>query len=82
LTQSRWDADIEAVETVAYLTNGANQITCIDADVSGECDGAEVLWQYDAYGNGNPPRRVPWQFEQSSNCTQHKPRTPTTPRCA
>ena len=24
---------------------------CIDADGSGECDGTEFLWEYDAYGN-------------------------------
>jgi uncharacterized protein RhaS with RHS repeats len=31
--------------------SGANQIQCVDADLSVACDGAETLWQYDAYGN-------------------------------
>ncbi len=47
----RWDASGAQVETVVYLYNGANQIACVDADQSGECDHGEFVWVYDAYGD-------------------------------
>ena len=51
LTMSRWDDMTQQLETVAYITNGANQIACIDADQSGLCDNGEFEYVYDAYGN-------------------------------
>jgi hypothetical protein len=33
------------------VINTANQITCIDADNSHTCNGAEFNWVYDKYGN-------------------------------
>ncbi len=45
----RWEQT--GVQPVDYVYNGANQIQCVDADHSGACEGGELLYQYDAYGN-------------------------------
>jgi YD repeat-containing protein len=73
---STFDMDTGEVTNLQYIYNGANQITCKDGNINGQCgDPEDVAYTYDAYGNLRYDGETLYTYDAANRLAQVCPST-------